>query len=117
MAHGRGLATLYPAYFRWLWENDRVRDRLALLGRKIFGIEHDDMDEAAMAFISTFEIWLEDNGLYQRLSDVGVPPEAFEEVADYAVKTYGGGKELEAAGPISRDQSVEIFRMTEKQNK
>lgn len=115
LAHGRGLATLYPAYFKWLLKNDRVKDRLALLGNKLFGIEHNDIDEAAKAFITTFEAWLEDNGLYQRLSDVGVPQSAFGEVADYAIKTYGGGKELEAAGPISREQIIEIFTMTEDQ--
>jgi alcohol dehydrogenase YqhD (iron-dependent ADH family) len=115
LAHGRGLATLYPAYMRWLLENDRVHDRMALLGSRLFGISHDDEEEAAMSCIRAFEAWLQDNGLYQRLSDVGVPPEAFGDVADYAIKTYGGGKELAAAGPISREQIIEIFEMTEKQ--
>ncbi|MEO1654957.1 MAG: iron-containing alcohol dehydrogenase [Bacteroidota bacterium] len=36
LAHGRGLATLYPAYFHWLWEQDRARERFAQLGRRIF---------------------------------------------------------------------------------
>ena len=115
LAHGRGLATLYPAYFRWLWENDRVRDRLALMGKRLFDISSDDENEASMEFITQFEDWLKDNDLYQSLSDVGVPPKAFEEVADYAVKVYGGGKQLEAAGPISKEQIVEIFQKTEEQ--
>lgn len=115
LAHGRGLATLYPAYLRWLWENDRVLERMALLGSRLFGIEHDNMKEAAMAFIRTFEAWLQDNGLYQQLSYVGVPPEAFGSVADYAIKTYGGGKELAAAGPMTREQIIELFDMTESQ--
>jgi len=116
LAHGRGLATLYPAYLRWLWEKDRVRDRLALLGSRLFGIEHDDVNEASIAFISVFEIWLQENGLYQRLSDVGVPPEAFGDVADYAIKTYGGGKELSAAGSLPREEIIKIFEMTENQS-
>lgn len=115
LAHGRGLATLYPAYLRFLYENDRVTDRIALLGNRLFGIEHENVKEAALAFINTFEAWLDDNGLYQRLSDVGVPPEAFSEVADYAIKIYGGGKELSAAGPIIKDQIIEIFEKTEQQ--
>jgi alcohol dehydrogenase YqhD (iron-dependent ADH family) len=115
LAHGRGLATLYPAYLRWLWKNDRVVDRMALLGSRLFGIEHSDEKEAAMAFIRTFEAWLQDNNLYQRLSDVGVPSEAFGDVADYAIKTYGGGRELSAAGPLTREQIIELFEMTENQ--
>lgn len=116
LAHGRGLATLYPAYLRFLWENERVLERMALLGDRLFGIEHDDIKEASMAFIQTFEAWLDDNGLYQRLSDVGVPSEAFADIADYAIATYGGGKELSAAGPIPKDQIIEIFEKTEQQH-
>lgn len=115
LAHGRGLATLYPAYMRWLWENDRVRDRLALFGRRLFGVTSPDDNQAAMEAISAFESWLIENDLYQRLSDVGIPSDAFDEVADYAIKTYGGGKELSAAGPLSKSQIIEIFEKTEEQ--
>jgi alcohol dehydrogenase YqhD (iron-dependent ADH family) len=115
LAHGRGLATLYPAYLRWLYENDRVRDRIALFGRRLFNISEEDDAEAARLAISAFENWLRENGLYQSLSDTGIPQEAFGEIADYAIKTYGGGKELSAAGPISRDQIIEIFQKTESQ--
>ncbi|HKB90608.1 MAG TPA: iron-containing alcohol dehydrogenase, partial [Opitutaceae bacterium] len=41
LAHGRGLATLYPAYFRWLLEHGRARDRFARLGEKIFDLDSD----------------------------------------------------------------------------
>ncbi len=116
LAHGRGLATLYPAYLRWLLKNDRVTDRMALLGSRLFGIEYNDDAAGAMAFIQAFEAWLQENGLYQRLSDVGVPTEAFGDVADYAIKTYGGGKELSAAGPLNREQIIELFEMTENQH-
>lgn len=116
LAHGRGLATLYPAYFRWLWENDRVRDRLALLGNRLFDIPMHDTNTTSLKFITKFEEWLKENNLYQSLSDVGVPPQAFEDVADYAINIYGGGKQLEAAGPISKEQIVEIFQKTEEQS-
>lgn len=116
LAHGRGLATLYPAYMRWLWENGRVRERLALFGRRLFGVQNSNDDEAAMESIKSFEQWLRENGLYQRLSDVGIPSDAYGEIADYAIKTYGGGSELSAAGPLSREQIIEIFTKTEKQD-
>lgn len=115
LAHGRGLATLYPAYFRWLWKENRVRDRLALLGKRLFGISTDDVDDASMEFITEFEGWLKQNDLYQSLPDVGVPPNAFKEVADYAINIYGGGEQLQAAGPLSKEQIIELFEMTEKQ--
>jgi alcohol dehydrogenase YqhD (iron-dependent ADH family) len=116
LAHGRGLAILYPAYFRWLYNHDRVIDRMALLAKRLFGISDGSQKENAMAFIEHFEGWLKQNHLYERLSDQGIERSSFGDVADYAIKTYGGGKdELAAAGPLTRDDIIEIFEMTEKQ--
>ncbi|PWN05373.1 iron-containing alcohol dehydrogenase [Rhodohalobacter mucosus] len=117
LAHGRGLATLYPAYLRWLLENDRVKDRIALMGRRLFNIESTDDYEASMGAITAFENWLRINGLFQSLSDVGIPADAFEEIANYAITTYGGGRELSAAGPLNKGQIIEIFQKTELQGK
>ncbi|MCC5907198.1 MAG: iron-containing alcohol dehydrogenase [Balneolaceae bacterium] len=115
LAHGRGLAILYPAYFKWLMENDRVVDRLALMGEKLFGIKTDDEYEGAAEFIAIFEEWLNDNGLYHRLSDVDIPPKAFHEIASYTIRVYGGGNDMNAAGPLDKQGIVEIFEKTEEQ--
>ncbi|WP_340106074.1 iron-containing alcohol dehydrogenase [Rhodohalobacter sp. 8-1] len=116
LAHGRGLAILYPAYFRWLHKHERAIDRMALLAKRLFGISDGDQKENAMSFITHFEGWLKQNHLYERLSDQGISSDVFGDVADYAIKTYGGGKdELAAAGPLTRDNIIEIFEMTEQQ--
>ena len=93
LAHGRGLATLYPAYFRWLLANGRALDRLAQLGSRLFGLGG---DEAARAdgFVEKFEQWLSANGLWQSLSDVGFNDADYAAIADYAVRVYGDGKQL-----------------------
>ncbi|NBC27763.1 MAG: iron-containing alcohol dehydrogenase [Bacteroidetes bacterium] len=116
LAHGRGLAILYPAYFRWLLNHDRAVDRMALLAKRLFGISDGSQKENALSFITHFEGWLKQNHLYERLSDQGISPEAFGSVADYAINIYGGGKdELAAAGPLTRENIIEIFEMTEQQ--
>jgi len=115
LAHGRGLATLYPAYFKWLMENNRVVDRLALLGNQLWDIEIENQDEAAAECIAMFEEWLKENDLYQRLSDVDIPSEAFSEIADYAIRVYGGGEPLDAAGELGKREIIEIFEKTEEQ--
>lgn len=115
LAHGRGLAILYPAYFKWMMENNRAVDRLARLGRQLFDIETDNDDEAAAEFIAFFENWLIENGLYNTLSDVDISEDAYAEIADYAIRIYGGGKPLNALGPLSKDDIVTIFGMTEEQ--
>ncbi len=114
IAHGRGLATLYPAYFRWLWKNDRCRDRLAQLGDRLFGIDNSDISQASLAFITEFENWLKNNSLYQGLSDLGVSDDSFEAIAKYTVTTYGNGKELQAKGSLNQNDIVEIFKLTER---
>jgi alcohol dehydrogenase YqhD (iron-dependent ADH family) len=115
LAHGRGLAILYPAYFKWMMENDRAVDRLALLGDKLFGISVPDVNERAAEFIAAFEEWLNDHGLYERLSDVGIPKDAFPEIAEYAISVYGDGTELDAIGPMDKKAVIEIFEKTEEQ--
>lgn len=115
LAHGRGLAILYPAYFKWLMENNRAVDRLARLGRVLFDIDSDNEDETAAEFIAMFENWLDENGLYHRLSDVNIPESAFSEIADYAIRVYGGGKPLDALGELDKEGIVEIFIKTEEQ--
>jgi alcohol dehydrogenase YqhD (iron-dependent ADH family) len=115
LAHGRGLAIIYPAYFKWLMENNRAVDRLALLGDKLFGIDTAGEDEGAAEFIAFFEVWLRNNGLYHRLSDVVIPESAFSEIAEYAINVYGDGNPLNAAGPLDKDDIIEIFQKTEEQ--
>ncbi|MCC5941597.1 MAG: iron-containing alcohol dehydrogenase [Balneolaceae bacterium] len=115
LAHGRGLAILYPAYFKWLVQNDRCVDRLALLGEKLFDIKTADINESAAEFIAVFELWLENNGLYQRLTDQDIPVESFDEIAEYALRVYGDSEKIDAAGPITKENIVEIFSLTEEQ--
>jgi alcohol dehydrogenase YqhD (iron-dependent ADH family) len=64
LAHGRGLAILYPAYFRWLYKHDRALDRMALLAKRLFGISDENLKENAMSFITHFEGWLKQNHLH-----------------------------------------------------
>ncbi len=104
LAHGRGLATLYPAYFRWMWDQDRARGRFMKLGQALFGTDD---------FLSAFNVWLKANGLWQSASAVGVPESRFGDVADHTVRVYGNGSQINALGPVTRDDIMTILRMTE----
>lgn len=114
LAHGRGLATLYPAYFRWLWNNDRSQDKLAKLGQEVFKLNPKD-GLVGLRFIEQFEIWLKENELLQSISSLGFAKEEKEYVADYVIKTYGAGKPLDALGPLTKENILEILELTETQ--
>jgi len=116
LAHGRGLATLYPSYFRWLLKHGRARERLAQLGGRLFGLTGSEA-EKANGFVAKFEQWLDANQLLQSLSEVGFKESDYSTIANYAVKVYGDGKQLEALGPISHDDIVQIYKDTERQSK
>jgi alcohol dehydrogenase YqhD (iron-dependent ADH family) len=115
LAHGRGLATIYPAYFRWLLAHGRATARFAQLGSRIFGLSGDEL-ALARGFVKHFEHWLAANGLFQSAASLGFTPADFERVADYTVKTYGDGKSIEALGPITRDEIVAILADTARQD-
>ncbi|HEV2691489.1 MAG TPA: iron-containing alcohol dehydrogenase [Verrucomicrobiae bacterium] len=111
LAHGRGLATLYPAYFRWLLAEGRGVDKLAQLGTRLFGATGTETQRAE-SFIKHFVGWLKDNELLQSLGDLGFVEEDYAKVAAYAVRTYGDGKQLEALGTLTAEQVALILRNT-----
>lgn len=114
LAHGRGLATLYPAYFRWLLAHGRAQDRLAQLGTRLFGLTGTTAARAE-GFIARFEQWLADNGLLQSLGELGFKDAEFPAIADYAVRTYGDGRQLEALGALSAAEIIAILHDTQRQ--
>ncbi len=114
LAHGRGLATLYPAYFRWLWQKERARDRMARLGVELFGLPAADAN-TGLNFIEKFEGWLKENQLLQSANQIGIPNSAFKQIAEYAVKIYGGNIQLNALGAMGVEDIVEVLELTESQ--
>jgi alcohol dehydrogenase YqhD (iron-dependent ADH family) len=116
LAHGRGLATLYPAYFRWLLAHGRAQDRFAQLGTRLFGLTGTPAARAE-GFIARFEQWLADNGLLQSLGDVGFKETEYQAIAEYAVRTYGDGRQLEALGALPVPEIVAILRDTQRQSR
>jgi alcohol dehydrogenase YqhD (iron-dependent ADH family) len=115
LAHGRGLATLYPSYFRWLHQHDRGRERLAKLGRTLFGFAETDTEAGSMQFIDAFENWLRCTGLYQSLTKLGFQEAQYEAIAQYAVRIYGNGGQLNALGALPVAEIVAIFQGTHRQ--
>jgi alcohol dehydrogenase YqhD (iron-dependent ADH family) len=114
LAHGRGMATIYPAYFRWLLANGRAQERFAQLGTRLFGIEGDEATRAT-GFVEQFEAWLQENGLWQSLGDLGFSEEDYASVAEYVVRTYGDGTQVDALGPLSAAEIAGMFGDTARQ--
>jgi alcohol dehydrogenase YqhD (iron-dependent ADH family) len=108
LAHGRGLATLFPAYFRWMHKTGRATKRIAQLGERIFGLSG-DADAKAEGFISRFEGWLAANGLRQDLRSLGFRSEDYPGVASYIVRVYGNGRSIDAGGPLTESEILALL--------
>ena len=106
LSHGRGLATLFPAYFRWLWKEFRGRERMSRLAEQIFQVHYGEQ------FADKFEEWLVANDCRQSAQQVGICESHFQEIADLVIRIDGGGEPLNALGPLTAEDIVEILQMT-----
>ncbi len=117
LAHGRGLATLFPAYFRMLLDREEHIERLAQFGRRVFWVTPQEDRAAALAGIEALEEWMRSVDLYQSMEDIGIPTEAFDSIAQYAVDVYGNGETVPVSGPWTKDEVIELFNRANEQSK
>lgn len=103
LAHGRGLATLFIPYFKWLWAKGRAQDRLNLLGKKIFNV-----DDGAK-FIDRFELWLKENDLFQSTKELGIKESQLEQIAQSALNLNGDSRSLDVLGEMKIEDIIKIL--------
>lgn len=90
ISHGRGLAILAPAYFRYVYQ-DRP-ERFAQMGRRVFGVQEADDLKAAEAAIRSVEVWFKEIGVQDTLKNQGIPRDSLPVMAEDAVRIGGRGQ-------------------------
>lgn len=85
VAHGAGLATVVPAWMRYVYTTDVAR--FARFARNVFGIPEQGDDEAvALAGIDALEAFWRELGLPTSMRELGIPDDSrFAEMAKKAV--------------------------------
>ena len=115
IAHGRGLAILFPGLMRFAyWQRP---EKYAALLKNIFFDDPQDVSpaEKAVIFIEKFEAWMQSVGMFCKFAEVGINDDKFELMAADCIKVYGGGKDfIGAFMPIAKDDIVKIFKMVWK---
>jgi len=107
VAHGRGLALLWPHYLRAI--AGKREAKIARLGHVLWGISHGD--SAAEKSVSGLELWLKNRGFTQRLRDVGVTEALIPAMAADAVRLSGGGRSfLDAPVPLGVEKCEAVYR-------
>ena len=80
IAHGLGLAILFPAWCKYYYKYDI--DKFTTLGERVFDIYSGDKEQDALATISAFEEYFARMDLPNKLSDLGVKKEDIESLVN-----------------------------------
>ncbi len=82
IAHGAGLAIIYPAWMKYVYRHNLPR--FALFANKVFDIEinKDNLEETALKGIAALEDFYKTIEMPTRLSEVGIDNSRFEEMAN-----------------------------------
>ncbi|HXC63008.1 MAG TPA: iron-containing alcohol dehydrogenase, partial [bacterium] len=107
VAHGRGLALLWPHYLRAI--AGKREAKIARLGHVLWGISGGA--SAAEKSVTGLELWLKNRGFTQRLKDIGVTEALIPSMAADAVRLSGGGRSfLDAPVPLSAEKCEAVYR-------
>ncbi len=107
VAHGRGLALLWPTYLRTILAKREAK--IARLGAALWKVAPGP--SAAERTVEALEAWLKAHGFTQRLKDVGVTDEMIPKMAADTVRLNGGGRPyLDSPIPLTAEKIEALYR-------
>ena len=106
VAHGAGLAVLYPAWARYVYREDIPR--FAQFARRVWGVEAADDETAARLGIEAMAEYFKELGMPTCLRDFGVAEESLPKLAELC--TYHGTRVVKSYIPLDYETSLAIFQ-------
>lgn len=112
VAHGVGLAVIYPAWMKYVYKHDL--NRFALFANKIFDIEinESNLEETALKGIEALENFYQEIGMPIRFSDLNLDDKHFEEMASKA--SQGGKVEVGLFVKLNKEDILNIYKLALK---
>ncbi len=109
IAHGAGLAIVFPAWMKYVYKNDI--NRFAQYAHRIWNVDYNcfDIEETALKGIAALEAFFTSIGLPIRLSQANIDESHLEEMADKC--TESGSYTLGAFKTLNRDDVLNILKM------
>ena len=111
LPHGKGMTIVIPLYLELM--ADVMPARWAKLARICFNVtEQDDLKAAKMLAPKVTE-WLKDTGSYMTLSDVNIPSDQFEKMADDVVRMFPASEPNTTNGPrpVTKEEIIKVYEM------
>lgn len=104
VAHGCGLAVLWPAWAKYYYKYDV--DKFCKLGERVFDLHMEDKNEMALATIRKIEEYFKALGMPSTLAELGIKEEDIDALVDNM--TEGGTKVISHHG---KDMDAEVARI------
>ena len=105
VAHGAGLAVLYPAWARYVYRLNIPR--FAQFARNVWGVEEKDDERAAVSGIEKMEEFFAFIEMPSKISEFGLGEVSAERLADLC--TYGRKRTVRSFEKLDFDKIKEIF--------
>ena len=110
VAHGAGLAVLFPAWAEYVLQYDVMK--FAQLAARVWGVEmnFDHPEVTAREGIRAMRAYFREIGMPTTMGELGISPDGYEEIVE---KTTLGGTVLKSYLPLGREEILEIYRLAE----
>ncbi len=107
VAHGAGLAVLFPAWAKYVYKYNP--SRFAEFGREVFGASGENDEEVALKGILEMENFFKLLKMPSTLSQLSVPESSIERLADLC--TYGKTRTIKSYIPLGFKEICDIFTL------
>lgn len=111
VAHGAGLAVIFPAWMRYVYKQDI--NRFAQFAVRVWNIEMDyfDPEKTALAGIEAIKAFFRSIGLPVTLTEIGITPEHYGRIADNCRRT--GDNAVGSFVPLQSKDIIEILKIAQ----
>jgi len=111
VAHGAGLAIVFPAWMRYVYKQDV--SRFAQFAVRVWNIEMDffDPEKTALAGIEAIKTFYKSIGLPTSLSEIGITPAHYERIATNCRRREGDT--VGAFVPLRTDDIINILKLAQ----
>ncbi|CRZ34628.1 hypothetical protein DFR55_101394 [Herbinix hemicellulosilytica] len=113
VAHGAGLAVLFPAWARYIYHYD-IR-KFSQFANRVMGIEmdHEHPEKTALKGIEALKQYFKTIGMPTTMKELGIDPSDYEKIAD--MTTNGGKIQIQSYIPLTKEDILNIYRLAEEE--
>jgi alcohol dehydrogenase YqhD (iron-dependent ADH family) len=107
VAHGAGLAVLFPAWGKWIYKEKP--QRFARFARNVFGVEEKDDLKASLLGIERMAEYFKSIGMPTTLRELNVPKESIKRLVELC--TFGHTRSVKSYVLMGEKELEEIFEI------